>query len=423
MRRLPARLFVLLLTTLLTAGAVWRVTTNEQTRGRARMASQHADATAAEATWLLADLRASLHAYVAPGQSESFWSARAADLLDNVRARLLEIDPASTAAGYSLATALDGVDRLAASARRAQDYARTGQPLAAGDIIFVEARDLIDAMTRELSSARQSMARATSAREAGMTNEQSLLAGAVMAVWIVALILLVPVPRAAEPLPTTSVTALSLADLKAAEPPPVPAAVVANPAATPAVAVAESPSLAAAEVTAEGPAPAPPVVVAASQAPGPTPVLRDLASLCGDLGRVSEADDLEPLLARATTLLGAKGLVVWLLTDQAQGLAPAFAYGYDAVRMARMGAVALNADNLTASAFRSGAPATSPATSDRAAAVAVPIVTTNGPAGVLAAEVRPEADIDQAVALAAVVAAQMANLFPAPEPLAERAAT
>jgi len=53
----------------------------------------------------------------------------------------------------------------------------------------------------------------------------------------------------------------------------------------------------------------------------------------------------------------------------------------------------------------------------------VPIVTTNGPAGVLAAEVRPEADIDQAVALAAVVAAQMANLFPAPEPLAERAAT
>ncbi|MCC7181189.1 MAG: hypothetical protein IT177_22620 [Acidobacteria bacterium] len=421
MRRLPARLFVLLLTTLLTAGAVWRVTTNEQTRGRARMASQHADATAAEATWLLADLRASLHAYVAPGQSESFWSARAADLLDNVRARLLEIDPASTAAGYSLATALDGVDRLAASARRAQDYARTGQPLAAGDIIFVEARDLIDAMTRELSSARQSMARATSAREAGMTNEQSLLAGAVMAVWIVALILLVPVPRAAGPPPTTPVTTLSLADVKAPESPPVPAAVV-NPATTPAAAVAESSGLAAA-VTAEGPAPAPPVVVAAPQAPGPTPVLRDLASLCGDLGRVSEAGDLEPLLARATTLLGAKGLVVWLLTDQTQGLAPAFAYGYDPVVMARMGAVALSADNLTASAFRSGVPATSPATSDRAAAVAVPIVTANGPAGVLAAEVRPEADIDQSVALAAVVAAQMANLFPAPEPLAERAAT
>ncbi|MGE0460148.1 MAG: hypothetical protein AB7Q16_02145 [Vicinamibacterales bacterium] len=416
MRRLPARLFVLLLTTLLTAGGVWRVTTNEQARGRARMASQYADATAAEATWLLADLRASLHAYVAPGQSESFWSARAADLLDNVRARLLEVDPASTAAGYSLATALDGVDRLAASARRAQDYAQTGQPLAAGDIIFVEARDLIDAITRELSSARQSMARATSAREAGMTNEQSLLAGAMMAVWIVALILMVPLPRAAEPVPATPAATLSLAEVKGPEPPPA-ADVVADLAPAPAAIVAGSPRP---DAVADAPAPAPPASLSAPQAPGPT-VLRDLASLCGDLGRVAEAGELEPLLARATTLLDARGLVVWLLADHGQALAPAFAYGYDPNVMARMGAVALDADNLTATAFRSAVPATSPATSDRAAAVAVPIVSANGTAGVLAAEVWPEGDIDQAVALAAVVAAQMAGLFPAPEPLAERA--
>lgn len=401
MRRLPARLFVLLLTTALTAGAVWRVTTNEQARGRARMSSQHADAMATEVTWLLADLRASLHAYVAPGQSESFWAARAADLLDQVRSRLREADAVSTAAGYSLATALDGVDRLAASARRAQDYARTGQPLAAGDIVFVEARDLIDGLTREVSAARQSMARATSAREAGMANEQSLLAGAVIAVWIVAMILLVPVPRAGEPAPVPARAALSIADAAPAAPGP-------------------SPVSSAVEV--EAPAPTPEAMPEVQRAPETTPVLGDLASLCGGLSRVSDAGDLEPLLERITTLLDAKGLVVWLLADHGRALAPAFAYGYDANVMARMGGVALSADNLTAAAFRSGAPATSPATPDRAAAVAVPIVTASGPSGVLAAELRQDSALDRAVALAAVVAAQMANLFPGPEPLTERVA-
>jgi len=399
MRRLPARLFILLLTTALTAAAVWRVTTNEQARGRARGASAHADATAAEVVYLLADLRGSLHAYVAPGQSESFWSSRAAGLLDDVRARVLEIDAAASAAGYPLAGALDGLDRLAASEQRAVNYARTGQPLAAGDIIFTEARDLVDAVSRELSTARQYMAREASAREAGMANEQSLLAGAVMSVWIVALILLVPVPRAPDAVPASRVTTLSISEIE----PPGPASAVLE-------AVSDS------AVPAPAPSPA--------QAPDLAPVLRDLAGLCTALGCVSDAGELEPLLARVTALLDAKGLVVWLLSNDGQTLAPAFAYGYDANVMARMGAVPVSADNLTASAFRSGAPATSSATSDRVAAVAVPVVSASGPSGVLAAEVRQGRDLDQVVAICAVVTAQMANLFPAPSTqVAERATT
>lgn len=395
MLRRSARVIVLLLTTALTAGAVWRVTTNEQARGRARMASQHVDATASDAAYLLADLRSSLHAYVAPGQSEAFWSARATGLLDAVRARLLEIDAASGAAGYPMAEALDGMDRLAASEVRAREYAKTGQPRAAGDIIFTESRDLIDAVSRELSAARQAMARASSAREAGMANEQSLLAGALMSVWIVALILMVPVPRTAEAAPAPGVTTLSIAESKPPEPPPAP-------------------------VVVEAPAPAP---EPAPAVPSPTPVFRALAELCGDLGRVSDASDLDPVLARAAGLLGAKGLVVWLLADDGQSLSPAVAHGYAPNALARMGAVPLTDDNLTVSAFLSRTPATSAAAPNRPAAVAVPIVSATGPSGVLAAEVQQAGDLEQVAALAAVVAAQLANLFPAPEQIAERSAT
>ena len=77
MLRRSVRMFVLLLTVAATAGIVWKATTNEQMRGRGRLASQQMDATAADALYTLADLRSSLHAYVAPGQGHDFWSARA----------------------------------------------------------------------------------------------------------------------------------------------------------------------------------------------------------------------------------------------------------------------------------------------------------------------------------------------------------
>ena len=119
MLRRSVRIFVLLLTVAATAGVVWKATTNEQMRGRARLASQQTDATAADALYTLADIRSSLHAYVAPGQGYDFWSARAKSEIDALRARLTEVDPAATAAGYPLDAAFDNLDKLAATERRA----------------------------------------------------------------------------------------------------------------------------------------------------------------------------------------------------------------------------------------------------------------------------------------------------------------
>jgi hypothetical protein len=393
MLRRSVRIFVLLLTVAATAGVVWKATTNEQMRGRARLASQQTDATAADALYTLADIRSSLHAYVAPGQGYDFWSARAKSEIDALRARLTEVDPAATAAGYPLDAAFDSLDKLAAAERRAHSYVRSGQMLAAGDVIFTDARDMLDAVGREVSAARQAMARAGSSREGGMANEQSLLAGALMAVWIVALIMMVPVPRPVAP--------VAPAEEAVAVPAPAPAAAALD-------------NLPLREAPAPAVVPEPPAPAVAAAEPSTTPLFQDLAALCLELGRVSDAEELNPLLERAADVLDARGVVVWLLAEDRQELVPAVAYGYDPQVLARLGPLTLTVDNLTASAFRTAAPATSGAVANHEAAVAVPILSPTGPSGVLTAEVHGTGDLDRAVAIASVIAAQLANLFPSP---------
>jgi len=393
MLRRSVRIFVLLLTLAVTAGVVWKATTNEQMRGRARLASQQTDAIAADALYTLADIRSSLHAYVAPGQGYDFWSARAKSELDALRSRLTELNTPATTVAYLLDAAFDSLDKLAAAERRAHSFVRSGQMLAAGDVIFTDARDALDAVGRELSAARQAMARAGSSREGGMANEQSLLAGALMAVWIVALIMMVPVPR---PVPQVAPVEEAVAI-----PTPVPAATALD-------------NLPLREAAAPEVVPEPPAPVVAAAPPSTTPLFQDLAALCLDLGRVSDAEELNPLLERAADVLDARGVVVWLLAEDQQELVPAVAYGYDPQVLARLGPLTLTVDNLTASAFRTAAPATSGAVANHEAAVAVPILSPTGPSGVLTAEVHASGDLDRAVAIASVIAAQLANLFPSP---------
>lgn len=413
MVRRSLRVLVVLLTIAVTAGVIWRATTNEQVRGRMRLSAQQTDTQAADAIFELIDLRSSLHAYVAPGQGDAFWSSRAQEQITSVKGRLRELDQAATAAGHPLAAAISSLDGLTAVEARIHASVRDGQPLVAGDMIFTEARDLIDHAVRDLSETRQAMARATSAREAGMANEQSLLAGALIAAWIFALILLAPLPgRVAAPAQPAAPVAAESGGLNL----DLRAAVTAVPAdrrnrsSIPSPVEAAGPSAEAVPVLPNAPA-----VPEARAARGVSvAALESLASLCADLARVEDVSELEPLLERAATLVGARGLVVWLVSGDGRELAPAVAHGYDDAVLARMGSIAVDDHNLTASAFRSEEIGSAPPSKEMPAAVAVPLRSASGPSGVLAAEIAAEANLDRAVALAAVIAAQLAGLFPAP---------
>ena len=145
------------------------------------------------------------------------------------------------------------------------------------------------------------------------------------------------------------------------------------------------------------------------------PVLAEAAELCTDIGRVADAGELHPLLTRAASLLGARGIVVWLLAPDGAHLVPVMAHGYDDKLLERMGSIPVEDHNLTAAAFRTGRATHAAADADTPGAVAVPMLSASGTGGVLAAEVAEGADLRRAEALASLLAAQFASLFPSVE--------
>jgi transcriptional regulator with XRE-family HTH domain len=146
-------------------------------------------------------------------------------------------------------------------------------------------------------------------------------------------------------------------------------------------------------------------------AAAPTPDLLAAADLCTALGRVENAGQMPPLLREAAGILGARGLIVWISDSIAEELQPALVYGYPDKLVAQLPRLKPDADNLTAAAFRSSETLTIPGNAEASAALAVPLLTPGGCAGVLALELPPgheEADPVRAVAI--VFAAMLAQL-------------
>ena len=107
MSRKPVRFGLLIAGLLITAALGYRAVDDEASLGRAyRDAATHGQA-ASLALEALFDLRASLHAYVAPGQGVPYWSRRAQQSIDAAREHLSILDAALTRRGQSMADALD----------------------------------------------------------------------------------------------------------------------------------------------------------------------------------------------------------------------------------------------------------------------------------------------------------------------------
>jgi hypothetical protein len=351
------------------AAAAYRVVQDEQQIAANTISTRDAQFVAETALSTVEDLKSSLHAYVAPGQGLPFWSARAGLLLDKLRSSLLELDTAITASGGSLGESLDVVDRLAATEQRARDHVRTEQPLLAGDVIFNEARDLLDGLRLQIARGRDQLATSSSIRQAQLRREQLMLIGGAAGVLALVMLLLVPTGR------QSSVVSHQPT-------------------------VDESPRVAATRIV----APAPATVVPSNVA--------DLASVCADIAAVAESSQLEPILQRVRTLLNARGVIVWLSSPDRLELHSAAASGYDARVVARLGPIHRETGNLTANAFRDNAPRTSAAAGTTAAALAVPLPSPDGPAGVFSVELAAGSGVnDSKLAAARVIAAQLGALL------------
>ncbi len=384
----PLRMSLLALGLLVTVAAGYRALDDEASLGRERQEAAASDAAVSRALELLLDIRASLHAYVAPGQGLPFWAKRAQENIDALRQTLVALDAVTAPVGQPLSASLDAIDQLTAAERRARTYVSRDDLLLAGDVIFTEARDLLAAATTEVNSRRAELTRHHEQRAAALRTEQIRLAGVALALWIVIAMLLVPIeakPAAKDPAEWRN-------ELKETLAKPRPTAV-----ATP-----ETPQ-AAPQVPLPPQAPLEPSVRVAS--------VRETSEICADLSALSDAGALQGTLARVSTLLDATGLIIWVASNDGTSLSPVATQGFDPNLVARIGKVPREGANLTAAAFRDNAPKISAPTATAPAALAVAMCGPSGPAGVLSVELKPGQSVDEAkVALASIIAAQLATL-------------
>lgn len=383
MFRRTVRIACLVVGLLATAGLAYRTLQDEDALTRERQSAVAGVAAVNHTAELLLDLRASLHAYVAPGQGLPFWGTRAQQTLDQLKQSVVDLDAIVAPFGGSLAESLDAVDQLSAAERRARSYVSRGEMQLAGDVIFAEVRDLLATVTTQVHSVSNGLTREFDRRAAAIRQEQLALAGGAIVLWIAIALLLLPT-ETAKPVQDP---AQWRSELKETLKKPIPAAAVAP----------EAPQ-----------APKAPEIPVA---PDVLATLKTAAEICGDLSALSDPGALEGALGRVSALLNATGLIVWVASNDGSTLAPVATYGFDPKIVARIGKIPRESANLTAAAFRENTAKISAVTAATPGALAVPMCSPTGPAGVLSVELKAGQPVDEPkVALAAIVAAQLATL-------------
>jgi hypothetical protein len=383
MFRRSVRIACLVIGLLASAGLSYRAIDDENALSRARQTAVAADHAVNETVELLQDLRASLHAYVAPGQGLPFWGKRAQEGIEALRERLVALDKMASPVG-SLKQSLDSVDQLAAAERRARTYVSRDEMQLAGDVIFTEIRDILAYVGGEVQAVRLGLKLANDSREAAIRQEQIFLAGGAIAVWVVIALILLPTEQ--KPAGVQD-PAQWRAELKETLKKPIPVS-------------AETPKIIEPPAVTE---PAKPVVSIET--------LRVVSEICSDLSALADPGALQGALERVDRVMHATGLIIWVASNDGSSLTPVATHGFDPKLVTRIGRIARDSANLTAAAFRENAPKVSAPSATAPAALAVPMCGPSGPAGVLSIELKAGQVVAEAdVALATILAAQLATL-------------
>ncbi len=312
----------------------------------------------------LADARQAQAAYVAAGQGSPFWMSHFDDALSRVESTLQERQQATQANG-ALAhyeAAIDQLEKLRTSDRRARNYVTNAQLLLASDVIFVESQEIMGQLAENVSAARDTEVFAARQSVATLTRyRQGLMAGGLL----VTLFLLIVAPRRA----------------RSEEPAEMPAALH----------VAPEPELRQME---------------------DAPSLDDTVDVCVDIARLLDGRDLPAILTRAASAIDAKGLVLWVVDEHGQTLRASMAHGYSDRMLARLGHLPVSADNVTSLACRTLQPQMVPgAAQGNSGALAVPLISTGGCVGVLSAEVSGSSANGHQISVARLIAAQLSSVI------------
>jgi hypothetical protein len=254
---------------------------------------------------------------------------------------------------------------------KARQDLQQGEELLAADLIFSEGHDTIGMLVMTLRSIEASEQQTLVPQRALFERQQWGALAAVAIIWIAGLLLLVPVPDAGISEPGSA--HLGRLNLE----PPVPASRIQDP------------------------------VLKRSAVD-----LQAAADVCGALARTIDTAALRQALARAATVLDARGIIVWM--GAGEQLFPAISFGYDERVIERLGPIPRDASNATAEAWRTAQLRTVAGDVMAHGAVAAPVHGVAGCIGVFAAEVRNGREDDPGTrAVAAMIAAQLAGIVSA----------
>ena len=381
-------MLVLTLSVAVTAGALIEGFRLDDRISRERASGDLLNQKQQTAQLALAKLRGAQAAYFAAGQGPAFWQSRASELAAGLEQDLADLQgaAASDAGRAHYQAALAALGALNGLDQKARDDLAQGSSGIAADVVFSDATASAAQLESELAAGRTEEA---AVRDARLGQLQSRRFGAQAAGFGVLLL---------------AVLALATGRRQPAR----TAADVEQPVVQPAARLV-----------------APPPVPAARPAPPPTPPIDvgDAAQVCVDLARVLDSEDIPPLLKRAATILGAKGLVLWVADTSGAVLRASLAHGYSDRVLHRLGPLAVDADNVTSLAFRSMQAQTLTGSARGAAnAIVVPLISATGCTGVLAAEVAEDGATPETVAVARIFAAQLATLVTSSDPTLERPA-
>jgi CHASE3 domain sensor protein len=364
-------------------------------------AARDFDQAARTASRAVLDLRGAQQAYVATGQGDEFWIAKVSSSLSSLQDTLAALRlQAQSADGHAaldaVTTTLQDFEQMD---RRAREYARNGHKLLASDLIFSDGFEKTEAAVTAFEQTRTAE---LGAREAAIREDrrrQVLAAGAAAATGLALMLALLPLPLELDSVRATSLMPAALPDPAAAPDHELRLRPALNPDAERAVGKE----------------------VLSAPATGPATVdLGHIASLCTALARIADTRALPAILERTASILDAPGIVIWIADPDGRELSPIVTHGYPPHLMTRLGTIRRDAENVTASAFRTSLVQTVPGDATSTGAIAAPLLTSAGCVGVMAAEVRHSGEKQDAkLAAATIVAAQLATLVGLPSDRAQ----
>ena len=388
MTRLAVRLTLLLACVAAIGYAAFLTWSSEQRIRLTDNSSREFDATARAAAVDVADLRAAQQAYVAVGQGEDFWFARVSAIVKDLNGKLSSLKPFAIApeAVTAVDDALGTLQDFEQMDKRARDHARGSQLTLASDLVFTDGLDL----TRKAGDAvERAVVAELTARDAvvgELRRKQGISLAAGAGVATLGLLLLLPAGRRREEADRVAIPIAALVPSVSAE--------------------------TLADLDDFG-------IVTAPAAAAPTNQdivdLSGMAALCVDLARIQDTRALPALLGRAADILEASGIVLWIADPDGRELTPIVVHGYPPQLAGRFGTIARDAENVTASAYRTGLLQTMKGDAISNGAVAAPLVTAGGCVGVRAAELKNGGELQASLlAAATIIASQIATLVGPP---------